>query len=90
MSNKAQIILDGKTYEFPIVTGSEGEKAIDIGKLRDVTGYITLDFGYKNTGATTLTGAKPVGVLAWSVAPMRARPSLTSASAMERPQVALA
>jgi citrate synthase len=53
MSEKAQIILDGKTYEFPIVTGSEGEKAIDIGKLRDVTGYITLDFGYKNTGATT-------------------------------------
>src|SRR6187401_2276377 len=52
MSDKAKIILDGKEYEFPIVTGSEGEKAIDIGKLRDVTGYITLDFGYKNTGAT--------------------------------------
>ena len=53
MSDKAQIILDGKTYELPVVTGSEGEKAIDIGKLRDLTGYITLDFGYKNTGATT-------------------------------------
>ena len=53
MSEKAKIILDGKEYEFPIVTGSEGEKAIDIGKLRDTTGYITLDFGYKNTGATT-------------------------------------
>ncbi len=52
MSEKAQIILDGKTYEFPVVTGSEGEKAIDIGKLRDATGYITLDSGYKNTGAT--------------------------------------
>ncbi|MBP7155385.1 MAG: citrate synthase [Flavobacteriales bacterium] len=52
MSEKAQIILDGKTYEFPIVEGSEGEKAIDIGKLRDQTGYITLDSGYKNTGAT--------------------------------------
>jgi citrate synthase len=52
MSEKAQIILDGKTYEFPIVTGSEGEQAIDIGKLRDETGYITLDSGYKNTGAT--------------------------------------
>jgi citrate synthase len=53
MSDKAQIILDGKTYEFPIVTGSEGEKAIDISKLRDLSGYITLDLGYKNTGATT-------------------------------------
>ena len=53
MSEKAQIILNGKTYEFPVYTGSEGEKAIDIGKLRDETGYITLDFGYKNTGATT-------------------------------------
>ncbi len=53
MSEKAQLILDGKTFELPIVTGSEGEKAIDIGKLRDLTGYITLDFGYKNTGATT-------------------------------------
>ena len=53
MSEKAKIILDGKEYEFPIVTGSEGEKAIDIGKLRDTTGYITLDFGYKDTGATT-------------------------------------
>jgi citrate synthase len=53
MSEKAQIILNGKTYEFPVVTGSEGEKAIDISKLRDETGYITLDFGYKNTGATT-------------------------------------
>ncbi len=53
MSEKAQIILDGKTYEFPVTVGSEGEKAIDISKLRDQTGYITLDFGYKNTGATT-------------------------------------
>ncbi len=52
MSEKAQIILDGKTYECPVVVGSEGEKAIDISKLRDESGYITLDFGYKNTGAT--------------------------------------
>jgi citrate synthase len=53
MSEKAQIILEGKTYEFPIVTGSEGEKAIDISELRSTTGHITLDLGYKNTGATT-------------------------------------
>ncbi len=53
MSEKATIILDGKSYELPVFVGSEGEKAIDIAKLRDMSGYITLDFGYKNTGATT-------------------------------------
>ena len=53
MSETARLLLDGKEYEFPVVTGSENEKAIDIGKLRALTGYITLDSGYKNTGATT-------------------------------------
>lgn len=52
MSETAKIILDGKEYELPVVTGTENEKAIDISKLRDMTGYITLDTGYKNTGAT--------------------------------------
>ena len=52
MSTTAEIKIDGKTYEFPVITGTEGEKAIDISKLRDLTGHITLDFGYKNTGAT--------------------------------------
>ncbi len=47
----ARIEVDGKSYELPIVTGSEGERAIDIGKLRDLTGLITLDPGYKNTGS---------------------------------------
>ncbi|PWG82164.1 citrate synthase [Pararcticibacter amylolyticus] len=53
MSEKASIILDGKTYEYPVIQGTENEKAIDISKLRDQTGYITLDTGFKNTGATT-------------------------------------
>lgn len=53
MSDKAKIILDGNEYELPIVTGTENERAIDISKLRDMTGYVTLDTGYKNTGATT-------------------------------------
>ena len=52
MSGKAQLQLDDKTYELPIIEGSEGEKAIDISKLRDLSGYVTLDIGYKNTGAT--------------------------------------
>ena len=52
MSEIAKIELDGKVYELPVIKGSENEKAIDISKLRELTGYITLDTGYKNTGAT--------------------------------------
>lgn len=51
-SQTCTISLEGKTYEFPVIVGTEGEKAIDISKLRDTTGYVTLDIGYKNTGAT--------------------------------------
>jgi citrate synthase len=52
MAESAEIILDGKSYSFPVIEGTEHEKAIDIAKLRDQTGYITIDSGYKNTGAT--------------------------------------
>ena len=52
MSETARIILDGTEYELPVVTGSEDEKAIDITQFRGTTGYITLDSGFKNTGAT--------------------------------------
>ncbi|MEL7145666.1 MAG: citrate synthase [Bacteroidota bacterium] len=52
MSQTAEIKVDGKTIELPIVEGSEGEKAIDISKLRAQTGLITLDPGFKNTGST--------------------------------------
>jgi citrate synthase len=52
MSETASLKIGEKTYELPIITGTEGEKAIDISKLRDVSGFITLDSGYKNTGAT--------------------------------------
>ena len=53
MSEKAQLIIDGKAIELPIVTGTENEKAIDISSLRGSTGYITIDPGYKNTGSTS-------------------------------------
>src|ERR1700709_2183125 len=53
MSATAQLKIGEKTYDLPVIEGSEGEKAIDISKLRDLTGYVTLDIGYKNTGATT-------------------------------------
>ena len=52
MSQSAELTLDGQQYTFPVIEGSEQEKAIDIGKLRDKTGYITIDSGFKNTGST--------------------------------------
>ncbi|BAU55204.1 citrate synthase [Mucilaginibacter gotjawali] len=52
MSENAQLKIGDKTYDLPIIEGTEGEKAIDISKLRDQSGYVTLDIGYKNTGAT--------------------------------------
>ena len=51
MVDTAKLVLDGKTYDLPIVIGTEGEKAIDISKLRQETGLITLDAGYANTGS---------------------------------------
>jgi len=51
MAETAQLRVDGKTLELPIVTGSEGERGIDISQLRAKTGYITLDPGYANTGS---------------------------------------
>ncbi|MFI5140098.1 MAG: citrate synthase [Sphingobacteriales bacterium] len=52
MSDTAQLKIGDKTYDLPVIEGTEGEKAIDVTKLRDLTGYVTLDVGYKNTGAT--------------------------------------
>jgi len=53
MSKTAILELDGKKYEFPVIVGSEKEVAIDINKLRDLTGAITMDPGYKNSGSCT-------------------------------------
>jgi citrate synthase len=52
-------------YQLPVVEGSEGEKAIDINDLRDLTGYVTLDPGFANTGScisaiTYLNGEKGI------------------------------
>jgi citrate synthase len=51
MADTARLQLGDQTIELPIVVGSEGERAIDIRRLRADTGYITLDPGYGNTGA---------------------------------------
>ncbi|MBN2062899.1 MAG: citrate synthase [Deltaproteobacteria bacterium] len=51
MEEKVTITIDGKRFEMPIITGTEGERAIDISKLRKETGLITLDPGFVNTGS---------------------------------------
>jgi citrate synthase len=48
---RAELCIGDQKLELPVVVGSEGERAIDIRKLRDATGYITLDPGYANTGS---------------------------------------
>ena len=53
MGEVARLKLNDQEIELPTVVGSEGERAVDISQLRAHTGYITLDEGYVNTGATT-------------------------------------
>lgn len=53
MSEYAELTIDGTTYQLPIVTGTENERAIDISKLRGQSGIITIDPGFKNTGSTS-------------------------------------
>uniref|UniRef100_UPI00286DC900 citrate/2-methylcitrate synthase n=1 Tax=Flavobacterium sp. TaxID=239 RepID=UPI00286DC900 len=50
MSKIATLEIDGNKYELPVMVGSENETAIDISKLRDLSGAITYDPGYKNSG----------------------------------------
>ncbi|HWA08553.1 MAG TPA: citrate synthase [Opitutaceae bacterium] len=47
----ASLKLDDKEYSLPVMTGTEGEKAIDTRRLRAETGYIAYDQGYGNTGS---------------------------------------
>ena len=65
MAETVKFVYQGNTYEFPVVEGSLGEKAVDIGSLRSQTGLITFDPGYASTGScksaiTFLDGEKGV------------------------------
>ncbi|MGC4074527.1 MAG: citrate synthase [Nibricoccus sp.] len=53
MPKTALLKLEEKEITLPVIVGSEGEKAVDIGKLRADTGYITFDDGFGNTGSCT-------------------------------------
>jgi citrate synthase len=52
VSDKAELKLGDTTFEAPILTGSEGEKAIDIQQLRNKTGFVTIDPAFMNTAST--------------------------------------
>lgn len=51
MGKTIELALDGTKFELPVIEGTEGERGIDITRLRENTGYITLDPGYVNTGS---------------------------------------
>ncbi len=53
MTESVKLIYGDKEYQLPLMEGTEGEKAIDISKLRQETGLITLDSGFANTGSCT-------------------------------------
>jgi len=51
--NTAELKLgDSVKFECPIITGTEGETAIDIASLRNKTGMVVLDPAYMNTAST--------------------------------------
>ena len=53
MTKKAKLTLGKKQYELPIIIGTEGERAIDITRLRQDTNYVTFDPGFANTASCT-------------------------------------
>ena len=50
---KAELKIDDKVMDLPVIVGTEDEHGLDIGKLRAQTGYVTLDPAYMNTASTT-------------------------------------
>ena len=50
-ADAAELRVGDRTVELPIVSGTVGDQALDIAKLRSSSGLITLDPGYGNTGA---------------------------------------
>ena len=53
IEEKVELSVGGKTVELPVMIGSEGEKGLDISKLRAATGTVTVDNGFVNTASCT-------------------------------------
>jgi citrate synthase len=78
MDDHVKLVYNGKTHELPVVVGSEGERAIDITRLRTETGFIRLIPGYANSGAcqssiTYMDGEK--GFCGIGASPLKSLPS---------------
>ncbi|MDX9840969.1 MAG: citrate/2-methylcitrate synthase, partial [Desulfobulbus sp.] len=54
-SGTAELIIDGRSYQLPIIEGMEGDRAIDIRGLLKSTGYTVFDTGYKNSASCSST-----------------------------------
>ena len=57
MEKFAKLTIADKEYKLPLITGTNGEQAIDIAALRSTTGLITLDPGLANTGSSCSGGS---------------------------------
>ena len=51
METTGTLRLGNENFEFPIIEGTEGEKALDTRTLRAKSGHIMFDEGYGNTGS---------------------------------------
>ena len=52
MADSAHIQVNGAEIDLPIIVGSEGERGLDISKLREKTKIVTLDPAFMNTAST--------------------------------------
>ena len=48
----AKLQVNDSELEIPVIEGTEKEQGLDIAKLRKLTGLVTIDEGYVNTGST--------------------------------------
>ena len=53
MGETVKLVVEGKTFELPVIKWTEGEKAIDISQLRKLSGHIVLDHGMANSASCT-------------------------------------
>ena len=65
MEDSVKLTYKNETFQFPLVGGTENELGIDIKNLRALTGLVTLDPGFKNSGScesgvTFLDGEKGI------------------------------
>jgi citrate synthase len=53
MHQPAELDCDGRKVSLSVIEGTAGERALDVSKLLDRSGFITLDPGLGNTGSCT-------------------------------------